>query len=216
MRHKTFELIETKASDSGTFEALVSVFGNVDYGGDRIREGAYTKSLDTWRESGDPIPIVFSHQWDDPMSHIGVASPDDVVETERGLVVKGRLDIEDNPVAKQVHKLLQRRSLKEFSIGYQVPDGGESRGKDGVNDISEMELIEAGPTLKGMNSETELAAVKTAAGVKELPEDVQPPPAEVEGVTEEGVKMLTPEASDPEADQFQLERIRALSSQRRI
>jgi HK97 family phage prohead protease len=167
MKHKSFTLLETKADgDAGEFTALVSTFGNVDRVGDRILPGAYTKTLVRWRASGDPIPIILSHKWDDPMAHIGVADPQEVRETPRGLLLKGRLDIEDNPVAKQVHKLMQRRSLKEFSIGYSVPSGGESLAKDGANEISEIELVEAGPTLKGIDPKTELRGVKAALGVE--------------------------------------------------
>lgn len=170
MLHKSFDILETKADgESGTFEALVSVFNNVDSVGDRIMPGAYEKTLADWQSSGDPIPIILSHQWNDAMAHIGVADPKDVVETDKGLWVKGHLDIADNPVAKQVHKLLKRRSLKEFSIGYRVPEGGEKRAKDGANEIAEIDLVEAGPTLKGANAETELHAVKTALEVEEPP-----------------------------------------------
>lgn len=161
MEHKTFELIETKADgEAGTFTALASVFGNVDSVGDRMMPGAFKNSLERWRSSGDPIPIVLSHQWDDPMAHIGKADPADVVETERGLVVNGSLDIHDNPVAKQVHRLMKERRLKGWSFGYTVPKGGQKRS-NGVNEVSEVDLIEAGPTLKGANPQAELQAIKS-------------------------------------------------------
>jgi HK97 family phage prohead protease len=170
MLHKSFEILETKADgDSGIFEALVSVFNNVDSDGDRILPGAYTKTLERWRESGDPIPIILSHQWTNPFAHIGVAYPKDVKQTPRGLMVKGRLDIKDNDVARQVYRLMQRRSLKEFSIGYKVPAGGEHRAEDGANDITEIDLVEAGPTLKGANGATELHAVKSALEATDEP-----------------------------------------------
>lgn len=168
MKTKAFEILETKTAEgSGEFTALVSVFGNVDHVGDRMVHGAFKNTLNQWRKSGDPIPVILSHSWDDPMAHIGVADPNQVMETNRGLVVKGTLDIEDNPVAKQVHKLMKRRSLKEFSFGYTVPDGGEETSDDGAMDVTEVSLIEVGPTLKGANPSTELLAVKSAMGVEE-------------------------------------------------
>jgi hypothetical protein len=86
-----------------------------------------------------------------------------VKETDRGLWVKGRLDVEDNPVAAQVYRLMKRRSLKEFSFGYDVPAGGAKRAKDGATELHEIDpLVEIGPTLKGMNEATELHAVKSA------------------------------------------------------
>jgi HK97 family phage prohead protease len=168
VQHKRCSIIETKAdAEAGTFEALVAVFNNIDHGGDRIMPGAFTKTLAEWNATGDPIPVILSHQWDDPMAHVGVAYAKDMVETDRGLMVKGTLDVNDNEVAKQVHRLMQRRSLKEFSFGYQVAKGGEKRAKDGANELSEVSLIEIGPTLKGLNPATELHAVKSALGVEE-------------------------------------------------
>jgi len=165
MQHKSFT-VDVKAADSeaGTFEALVAVFGNVDSVGDRIIPGAFQKTLARWRASGDPIPVILSHKHDDPMAHIGIADPNDVVETERGLQVRGSLDIADNETAKQVHRLMRRRSLKEFSFGYRIPRGGEKAAKDGANELLEIDLVEIGPTLKGANPSTELHAVKTALG----------------------------------------------------
>jgi HK97 family phage prohead protease len=184
MQHKTFP-IDVKAADddSGTFEALVSVFGNVDLVGDRVMPGAFSKTLERWRETGDPLPIVLSHRWDDVMSHIGVADPKDVVETDDGLLVKGRLDLADNEVARQVYKLLKRRSLKEFSFGYTVNE--ERVAKDGANELLDVDLVEAGPTLKGANPLTELRAVKSALGLDQnrtTTTDEEPPAKSLDDV----------------------------------
>jgi HK97 family phage prohead protease len=163
MLHKQFELLEIKAEgDDGSFTALVSTFNNVDRVGDRIMPGAYKNSLEQRRVTGDPLPIIFAHKWDDPWAHIGTAQPGDVVETEKGLLVKGYLDVAENPLAAQVHRLMKRRSLREFSIGFNVPKGGERRAKDGANEIREIDLAECGPCLKGIDPKTELHAVKAA------------------------------------------------------
>lgn len=163
MLHKSFQLLETKAEgDSGEFTAIVSTFGNVDKVGDRIVHGAYTKTLQKWQESGDPIPIILAHQWNDPWAHIGYADPQNVSQVEKGLQVTGRLDIGENPVAKQVYNLMKGRRLKEFSIGYDVPTGGEKRAKDGANEITEINLAECGPCLIGIDPKTELQSVKSA------------------------------------------------------
>lgn len=163
MEHKSFALLESKADgESGQFTALVSTFGNVDKVGDRIVRGAYSKTLERYRKSGNPIPIVFAHDWSNPWAHIGYADAKDVTETERGLLVKGHLDIGDNEVAKQVWRLMKRGTLKEFSIGYSVPPGGERRAKDGANEITEIDLAECGPCLKGIDPNTELHTVKAA------------------------------------------------------
>jgi HK97 family phage prohead protease len=166
MQQKTFP-VEIKAADAdtGTFTALVSAFGNVDSHGDRVMPGAFRETLKRWRESGDPIPVVLSHKHDDPLAHIGVADPADVEETDEGLLAKGTLDVADNDVARHVHRLMKRRSLKGFSFGYTVPDGGERKADEddaAAYELLEVDLIELGPTLKGANDRAEVRAVKSA------------------------------------------------------
>jgi HK97 family phage prohead protease len=166
---RAFEVAEFKAlgGKKGEFEALVSVFGNVDRGGDRVMPGAFGKTLTEWGEKGDPIPIIWNHMWDNPEAHIGAADPQDVVETADGLFVKrGRIDL-DNPFAAQVYRLLSERRVKEFSFGYSVRDA--ETAKDGAYDLLDLDLFEIGPTLKGMNPATELLAVKALAAATDTP-----------------------------------------------
>ena len=144
--------------DKGQVEAIVSVFGNVDRIGDRVMPGAFTRSIAEWKQSGNPVPVILSHSWDDPWEHIGVV--DSLEEVDKGLKATYTLDIDTNPVAAQVYRLMKRRSLKEHSFGYEIRD--ERSAKDGANELLDLDLIEIGPTLKGMNSDTELLAVKSA------------------------------------------------------
>ena len=207
MEHKTFDLIETKADDAGHFTALASVFGNVDHVGDRMVKGAFAKTLEQWRASGDPIPVILSHQWDDPNYVVGKADPRAVYEDDRGLVVQGSLDL-SNPVAKQVHKLMRDRLLKGWSFGYTVPNGGQKQN-DGANEISEVELIEVGPTLKGANPAAQLQEVKSALKAV-APETVtEEPPAEVEDASEEPEGQA--KAQDPLRDEIDRLRLEALA-----
>ena len=73
MQQKSFRLASFKALDQGQgiFEALVAVFGNVDRAGDLIVPGAFTKSLADWATRGRPIPVIFSHEWDNLDAFIG-------------------------------------------------------------------------------------------------------------------------------------------------
>lgn len=205
IRHKSAPIIETKTvGEEGQFEALVAAWDNVDLVGDRMKKGAFEKTLERWRESGDPIPVVLSHQWDDPFALVGKADPRAVMETERGLLVQGKLDL-SNPTGAQVHKLMKDRLLKAFSFGYSVPKGGQKKAKDGANDVSEVDLIEVGPTLKGANPEAQLQAVKSALTPDQLralatdlgqkssvDEPADEPPGEVEDRTVEDLKARRP------------------------
>lgn len=159
----------------GEFEAIVAVFGNVDYTNDRVVAGAFTKSLATWAASGDPIPVIFSHQWANLDAMIGKVTdakqlfPGDPLlppelAANGGLWTKFLLDV-DEDFAGRVAKKLTDRTLKEFSFAYDVIV--EKRGTDGVNDLVELDLIEVGPTLKGMNPATALLArARKALGEK--------------------------------------------------
>lgn len=141
----------------GRVEAIVSVFGNVDHVGDRVVKGAFAKSIARWKTSGDRVPVILSHQWGDIWSHIG--ETESLEETSKGLKAVYTLDIADNPVAAQVYRLMKRRTLKEHSFAYEVK---AEAFENGANELRELELIEIGPTLKGVNPETELLAVKAA------------------------------------------------------
>lgn len=83
----------TDDEDSGEFEALVSVFGNVDHYGEVVMPGAFKASLAQWKDRGDPIPVIWSHQWADPFSHLGIVKSAE--ETEKGLLIKGFISPEE-------------------------------------------------------------------------------------------------------------------------
>ena len=146
----------------GTFEAIVSVFGNVDLGGDRVIKGAFAKTLSDWEASGDPIPVIWSHEWDDPQSHIGYVIQAE--EREEGLYVKALLDVENNDRAAYVARLLKERRVREFSFGYFTRGFEDVKDPEfgNVREITEIDLFEVGPTLLGMNPETVLLQAASA------------------------------------------------------
>lgn len=185
MKHKNVpaQLAPATDADEGTFEAIVSVFGNKDLGGDVVMPGAFAKSLEMWQSVGDPIPIYWSHRMDDPLMNIGAveqarelsggdpAIPDwanDHVKANGGLYVKGRLD--DFGLGAHVQHLMKTRRVKQFSFSYDVIHETKSKSGD-ANELHELWLHEVGPTPLGMNPLTELI------GAKSQPD---PPPDEPE------------------------------------
>ena len=149
---------EADGLGEGEFTALVSAFGNVDTYGDRVVKGAFTEDIERWAASGDEIPVVWSHRWEDPFSHIG--SVRKAWETDEGLMVHGALDL-DNPTAMQVHRLLKGRRITQFSFAYDVLDGADVK-TDGitVHELRKLKVHEVGPCLVGVNQETDLVAAK--------------------------------------------------------
>jgi HK97 family phage prohead protease len=159
MQKKTFDLLEVKADEEqGTFTALASVFGNVDLGGDKVVKGAFKNTLEKWRKSGRSIPVILSHQWDSLTAYVGKADPRAVYEDDRGLMVQGQLFM-DKEAGRDVYRLMKEGLLTGWSFGYKVPVGGQKKnGK--VNEVTEVDLFEVGPTLVGMNPEAQLQSVK--------------------------------------------------------
>jgi HK97 family phage prohead protease len=163
------------AEGPGVYEAIVAVFSNTDLHGDKILPGAFADSLAAWEKSGDPIPVIFSHQWDTLEAHLGTVTaaeerpagdrrlPTDV-RKNGGLWVKMALDVLDpRSYAGRVAELLSRRSLREFSFAYDVVDGAWN-DEDTVYELKALDLLEVGPTLKGANPLTTLLSRGAKAG----------------------------------------------------
>lgn len=151
--------------EEGEFTALVSAFENIDTYGDVVMKGAFADTLEQdFRSKGDPLPCIWSHQWADPFAHIGFSH--EYEETEAGLVVKSKIDVDSNPTAAQVYNLLKNRRVKQFSFGFDVLDGGWGKRTDAegksqeVYELRRLKLYEVGPCLVGVNQSTELLAIK--------------------------------------------------------
>ena len=153
------------SKDQGVIEALVSVFGNIDLGGDRVVAGAFGKSLAAWSDRGDPIPFIWSHEWDNPDAHIGYVEKAE--ERPEGLWVRARVDL-DRPFAEQVFHLMKNRRVTQFSFGYTVQDSRLVKDADGtdVRELTEVDVFEVGPTLLGMNPATQLLEAASALSSK--------------------------------------------------
>ncbi|MEV7212090.1 HK97 family phage prohead protease [Kitasatospora cineracea] len=155
----------------GQFVALVSVFNNEDSAGDVVVPGAFAQTLADWRAKGDPIPVIWSHDWGDPFAHVGVVL--DARETPDGLEVTGQIeDLDTNPTAAQVYRLLKGRRVTQFSFAYDVEEGAWVEGTDeegdweGWYELRRLKLYEVGPCLVGCNQATELLAAKAEQMVR--------------------------------------------------
>jgi HK97 family phage prohead protease len=162
MEHKqrSFAVTGFKALDDqqGIFEAIVAVFGNVDRAGDKIIPGAFKDTLEAWKAKGRPIPVIFSHEWENLDAHIGEVL--EAKEVEQGLYVRGQLDMEED-FARRVYKRMKRGTLAEFSFAYDVVDAVQAKaGGEYVNELRKLDLLEVGPCLVGMNPDTQLLGVK--------------------------------------------------------
>lgn len=166
MKYKNAPVVEIKAvgddGSAGVFEAIVSVFDNVDSYGDIVRKGAFADDLAAWASKGDPIPSYWSHRMDDPDYNIGHVLAAE--ETETGLKVRVQLDLE-NPKALTVLRLLKQRRVTQFSFAYEIQDASEVDLPDGgkAYELRKLSIYEVGPTPIGANPATELLDVKAMA-----------------------------------------------------
>lgn len=175
---------KAQATDpKGEFEAIVSVFGNRDLQGDVTDRGAFEKSLQAWKKSGNSMPVIFGHQWGNLDSWLGVYK--EMEEIEAGLRMVGKLDIEEHAPAKRAFQMMDHGALNEFSYSGRVTkeERVERDGEDGPvveYHLKEIDLWEAGPVFKGANPETQLLSVKSAGGLI-IPDELRRAMATKEG-----------------------------------
>ncbi len=145
----------------GTVTAYVAVFGNVDLHGDRIVKGAFTRTLGEWSTKGAKIPVVWSHQSNDPDMFLGTVAK--AAEDEDGLKVEMQLDL-DHPKAARAYRLIKDGAVDQYSFHYAVRkyEVEQVDGGDSVWNLTDLDLFEVGPTLRGANPETRTVEVKEA------------------------------------------------------
>lgn len=156
-------------SDSGEFDGYGSVFGVKDSYADIVMPGAFQKSLAAWQEKGRLPALLWQHDMAEP---IGLYT--EMREDATGLYVKGRLLIEDDPLAKRAHAHMKAGSLSGLSIGYLLNDYEYDKDKSAFL-LKEIDLWEVSLVTFPANDEARIADVKSLLARGETP-----PPSKVE------------------------------------
>jgi len=163
METKTFKFEAKSIQDDGAFSGYLAVFGNVDKGGDRIRQGAFTKTL----LEREVFPLFYVHQ--------GQKIPvGDFRGTQDnfGLKVDGQLyisDFEGKPLQepRQLHVAMKRRSVTGMSIGFDTLKADKGKDAQGpVRDLLEVKLYEGSVVPWPMNERAQVLEVKSAEDAK--------------------------------------------------
>ena len=227
MHTKQFDLsIKAAGEEEGVhyIDAYASTFHREpDAYGDVIAKGAFTKTLQKWRDSGNPIPLLFGHNMEDPMYNIGYIT--EAAEDEIGLKVHGIFDTSTERGAYTA-KLAREGRLTKLSFAYDVMDAAEVTLEDGTkaNELRELELYEVSLVVVPANSHAEVieakagrrnsaadedtlrgiidglsAAIESINGLLEIETDGQEQEAEAEDVPEE-VKASAEEPEEVKAD----------------
>jgi uncharacterized protein len=223
------------SAETGEFEAIISVFNVKDRDGDATLPGAFVQNFNEWKNSGDPMPVYWSHRMDDPRFSIGriieagELYPGDkrmpewvpeVVKTNGGSWVRGRLDVgpDASDVAIATRRLLMARLVKQFSYAYTIKDAQwiTLDGED-VQGLKRLEIHEVSITQVGSNEFTQLIAAKSC--LDEATREPNSPPTgtvvelstepggnEDDGKPESGAtKVEEPERAKPEESEPQLD-----------
>ena len=127
--------------------------------GEIVAPGAFTGTLERWKESGNPIPLLYGHRVDDPLYNIG-----HIVEAEQdevGLKVKGIFDTTTERGA-YVAKLAAEGRITKLSFAYDVLDWATVELEDGTkaNELRELELYEVSLVVVPANSHAEVIEAK--------------------------------------------------------
>jgi Escherichia/Staphylococcus phage prohead protease len=156
MQHMQLKADTTVAEELGTFTAIAATY-SLDRQGERIRPGAFAATIERWRESGKEIPIHWDHQRA-ASAVIGSIDPQTMRETDDGLYVEGKLDLEESEVAREAWRSLKRNRIG-LSFGYLVVDQRE--GEDGANELRELDVFEVTLTPSPANADTRVLATKS-------------------------------------------------------
>ena len=139
-------------SETGTFEGLASVYGNIDLGGDICEPGCF-KEFKTTRDGH--IRILDGHDTRRPIGK-GI-----ITDTHVGLAIKGKLNLAVAR-AREVYELMKDGIIDGLSVGYDViRPGGDEYREDGVRILKKLRLWEVSTTPFPMNEMAKVGGVKS-------------------------------------------------------
>lgn len=163
-----FEACDLKAigddAPAGTFEGYASIFGVVDQGGDVVEKGAFAESLDQASRQGRTLPMLWQHDRAEP---IGVW--ENVTEDSKGLKVRGRLLVDDDPLAKRAWAHLKAGSIGGLSIGYRVLDAAPHPKKKNAISLLKVDLREISLVTMPMLIQARVTGVKEMLAAGQMP-----------------------------------------------
>lgn len=155
MNHLHRPLSVKSIDEQGIFEGYGSVFGVEDHYREVVERGAFAKTLAKWRAKGRMPALLWQHDADKP---IGVY--EDMAEDEHGLYVRGRLIIDEVPLAREAWALIRAGAIGGLSIGYAVTRAEHDPGR-GVLLLKEIDLWETSLVTFPANEAATVTSIKT-------------------------------------------------------
>ena len=127
------------------FAGYAAIFDRPDRGGDVVRRGAFTHSL----ERAGEVPLLWQHKAGAVVGRIEHLSED-----ERGLRVIAALG--SGADAKRAARLLESGKLDGLSFGYRVREAKSARG---LRELIELDLVEVSLVARPMQPRARVHAV---------------------------------------------------------
>jgi HK97 family phage prohead protease len=156
LERKTVEASTRPTSDLCQFSAIAAAY-TVDRVKDRIVPGAFAQTIARWRASGKRVPLHWNHGAT-AEDVIGTVDPRSMREMREGLFVRGKLDLDHSHVAVQAWRAMKDNAVS-LSFGYLATD--QKRGRDGVNELREIDLYEVSLTPTPANPDTRVLSMKS-------------------------------------------------------
>lgn len=167
MEFKTVDVrIKAGAADQladGEFLVYASTFTRQpDSYGDVIAPGAFTRTIEEWKASGDTLPGLFGHRMDDPDFY--VASALDMGQDDHGWWIKGAFDL-DSPKGPHLYRLVKGRRITQLSFAFDIVDSATVTLDDGTKarELRDLTVYEFSFVPIGANQDTSVVAVKQDA-----------------------------------------------------
>jgi HK97 family phage prohead protease len=173
----TFE-IKAADDEARTFSGRASTW-DLDLDGERIRPGAFKKSLNDWRSGDKPIPLIDQHNYSSVMNTLGKMV--DAEETEGGLEAK--FEVVDTPSGNELWSRIKMGVVNGLSIGFKNvrdPDIVEEEAdgkKRKVRVLKEIKLMEVSAVIWGANPNALIDATTAKTLLHTQPDALTPRPA---------------------------------------
>lgn len=187
MFRKDFGFEVKRAGEAGEIEGYASTFGGEpDSYGDVIEAGAFADTIAAHKAAGTMPTMLWGHN----ASEVPIGDWLDMAEDDKGLWIKGRLDVAD-PVGDRVYRAIKAGRVRGLSIGYEVVS---DRKEDGVRILEKVDLWEVSAVNFPANSRALLTDVKDQNALSRWMAGVRPQRRELEAMLKEGFCVSNSEA----------------------
>lgn len=153
----------TEDEDYYIFEGYGSTFGNIDYGDDKVVQGAFIETVADLMSSQKEgkLPALWQHDTEEP-----IGSYTELREDSFGLFVRGRLPKADTFVSGRVIPQMKAGSIAAMSIGYSTLDYVI---EGGIRILKKLRLWEISLVTMPMNPKAIITGLKSSGNFHELP-----------------------------------------------